>query len=487
MITLSKSRFKIGLACPKLLWCMFNSPDKVPPVDEATQAIFDQGHEVGDLAKKHYPGGVEVDWNKGFNYTLERTKELVKQRKTIFEASFKHKQAYCRVDVLVSDGEEWELVEVKSSSKVKDEHYWDVAFQLYCLEGAGIHVRRCHVMHINNEYVRQGAIDAQQLFVMQEVTKQVTELLPRIEEKIEEMVRIIKNPKMPLPALGTECVNPEKCPVCMKDLPEHNVTELYWIGKKAYPLINQGITRIADLPKDFKLNPKQKIQKNCILSEKPYIDSPAIKEFLKQIKYPIYLLDFETIQPAIPLFDKTRPFQHVPFQLSLHIIEKPRAKPEHIEFLAENADDPRTSIMNTLKTIGRIGTVLAYNMSFEKGVIEDIQELFPKEKWLHSLIDRMDDLLTPFKNFWYYNPKQHGSCSIKSVLPALTGKTYKHLEISKGDEAARKFLAMTYKSEKMDKGKLRKALLEYCKQDTEGMMEILIVLEDAISLYRSGT
>ena len=476
MITLSKSKFMSGLACPKLLWCLFNAPDLVPPFDEATQALFDQGHEVGGLAKKRYPDGVEVDWNVGFEHTIVRTKELLKLKKSIFEASFKFKNAYCRVDILACVDGEWDIIEVKSASKVKDEHYCDVAFQKYCLEGAGVHVRNCHLMHVNTEYVRKGDINPEQILIIEDITEEVTKILPEIDDKLKEMLKIIGSPKMPRPELGTECVDPSKCPVCMKDLPENNVTELYWLGKKAYPLLNKNIMLIKDLPADFKLNEKQLIQKAAVLSGKTCVDKKAITDFLKTLKYPLYFLDFETVNPAIPLFDGTRPFQNIPFQLSLHIIKKAGEKPEHVEFLADNAEDPRSQVVETLKAIGQEGTILAYNMGFEKAVIEDLQEAFPKEKWLHSIIDRMDDIILPFRNFWYYHPKQHGSCSIKAVLPALTNKSYEHLEVSKGDEAARKFLTMTYKEKKTD-NKLRKALLEYCKQDTEGMVEILNVLE----------
>ena len=211
------------------------------------------------------------------------------------------------------------------------------------------------------------------------------------------------------------------------------------------------------------------------MSNKPHINAKEIKKFIKTLKYPLYFLDFETINPAIPLFDGTRPFQNIPFQLSLHIVKKASAKLEHIEFLADNAEDPRKGIVNTLKSIGKTGTVLAFNMSFEKGIIEDLQEAFPKEKWLHEIIDKLNDLIIPFQKFWYYDPKQQGSNSIKAVLPALTGKSYEHLEVRKGDEAARKFIKMTYKEKKTDE-KLRKALLKYCEQDTQGMIEILKIL-----------
>lgn len=483
MLTLSKSKFMAGLGCPKLLWCMYNAPKMIPPVDEATQAIFDQGHEVGDLAKKRHPDGVEVDWEKGFEYTLTRTKELLKLRKPIFEASFKHKNGYCRADLLIPVGKkEWDLIEVKSSAKVKDEHFSDVAFQKYCIEGNGVEIRRCHLMFVNNEYVRKGKIDSDKFFESEDLTEEVDKMVPDVEEQVNELLRIIRNPKMPEPQLGVECVDPSKCPVCMNDLPKNSVAELYWMGKKAYPLLNDGVVLIKDLPESFKLNDKQQVQKAVVLSGKPHIEPKAIKQFLKGLKYPLYFLDFETVGPAIPLFDGTRPFQQIPFQLSLHIIKKQGAKPEHVEFLADSPDDPRSDIVKTLKSIGKTGTVLAYNMSFEKGVIEDLLEAFPKEKWLHSIIDRLDDLILPFRNFWYYHPEQHGSCSIKSVLPALTGRSYAHLEVSKGDEAARKFLAMTYKGEKMDKESVRKSLLEYCKQDTEGMVQILKKLEQFVSI-----
>jgi len=244
--------------------------------------------------------------------------------------------------------------------------------------------------------------------------------------------------------------------------------------------MNQGIELIIDLPEDTKLNDKQKVQVGCVRSGITYIDKKSIKEFLKTLKYPLYMLDFETVSAAIPLFDKSRPFQQIPFQLSLHIINKEGEKAEHIEFLADSPEDPRKSIMETLRKIDSKGTVLAYNMSFEKNVIEDLLEQFPKEKWLQTIIDRLNDLLIPFRNFWYHSPLQHGSCSIKNVLPALTKKDYSDLEINKGDVAAREFMAMTYKGEPMDKEAVREALLEYCKQDTQAMIDVLNVLEKVI-------
>ena len=459
-----------GLACPRLLWMEIHEPDLVPDVDEATQFIFEQGTEVGKLAQKVIPGGTEVPYDK-YGVTTKKTESLLKKKKPIYEASFLYGNGYCRVDILVPVGNQWDIVEVKMGTKVKDEYYDDVAFQRYVLEGAGLKIRRCHLMHINNEYVKKGSINPKKLFHKEDITDEVAKIVPEVEENLNSMIKMLQG-KKPSPEFGTECVNPNDCPVCLNHLPDHNITDLYRFGQKAFPLLNQKIYKIKDLPKDVALNEKQKIQCDAVVSGKVHIEKSQIKKFLSTLKYPLYFLDFETISPEIPFFDGTRPFQQVPFQLSLHIVDEEGAKPKHVEYLTEGPSDPRPGLIKALKEIGPKGSIVAYMASFERKRIDELLEAFPKEKWLGGLTTRFVDLLVPFRNFWYYNPKQHGSASIKAVLPAMTGKSYEHLEISSGDLAAKKFFKITYQEKKSDP-KLRKALLIYCGQDTESMIEII--------------
>ncbi len=478
----------MGLRCPKLVWCAFNNPEMIPPADADTQARFDQGHEVGDWSKKRYPDGVEVEFEKGFEHTLTRTKELVSAKKTIFEASFKHKNTYCRVDILIPCGDCWDLIEVKQTTQVKDEHIEDVAFQRYCLEGAGLHIRRCHLMHINNEYVRQRAIDPESLLTIEDISEDVEEAMELVEENIADMLNVINSKEMPDPEFGTECIDPKNCEVCGPTIPKDSVFELDRFGKKAMDLINNGVTLIKDLPGTVRLSDKQKIQVYCLKTGKPHLEEAEIRRFLKGLKYPLHMLDFETVNPAIPLFDGTRPYQNIPFQMSLHIIEKSGSKAQHFEFLAEDERDPRPAMIEALHSIKPEGTVLAYNMSFERSVIEALLEMKPSEKWLHSIIDRLDDLIIPFRNYWYYHPAQHGSASIKKVLPALTGRSYDDLEVKHGSQASREFLEMNYKTgdkpkkSAAEREKLRRALLEYCKQDTEAMIDVLEVLQKSVGM-----
>jgi len=465
---LSKSKYKLGLSCPKLLWMSIHEPDKVPPVDESTQFMFDQGNEVGKLAQKLFPGGTEVPYGR-YAPTVKATELLLKKNKPIYEASLLSGNGYCRVDILVPVGKQWDIIEVKQGTSAKKEYLDDVAFQRYVFEGAGLKIRRCHLMHINNEYVKKGPINPKKLLQMEDVTEEVSKILPQVEDNLNAMLKMLQG-KKPKPVYGTDCIAPKDCEVC--DFPDNSVLDLYRFSKKAFPLLNQGIIKIKDVPKTVVLSPKQKIQWDVAKSGKIHIDKEQIKKFLSTLKYPLYFVDFETFSPAIPFFEGTRPFQKIPFQVSIHIVEKPGMKPRHVEYLAEGTSDPRPGVIKALKEIGPKGSIIAYNAVFEIAAINGLLEAFPKEKWLGTFNGRYVDLLVPFRNFWYYNPKQQGSASLKDVLPALTGISYEHLEISDGDAAGKRFFTVNYKEKRSDP-KLRKALLIYCGLDTESMIEII--------------
>lgn len=468
MKTLSKTKYMHGLSCIKHIWCEFNAPELISPPDDSAKAIMEQGIEVGNLAKKLYPKGIDIP----LEGSSKKTEDALKKRVPIFEATFTHNHAYCKTDILVPiDKDEWDIIEVKSSTEVKDEHIEDAAFQLYVLKGYGLNIRKVHIMVINNEYVRKGEIDVKELFYMTDITNEAEEILPEVPENLEEFQKIIIGPK-PNVEYGITCKEPKSCPTCSKEVEEIEICNLHYFGKKAWPLVNEGITKLKDLPK-IKLTEKQKIQIKATLNNKPHIDKKAIKDFMDDLKYPLSFFDFETIATAIPLYDGVRPYQAIPFQFSLHVLDK---ELKHYEFLAESISDPRKELVEALELIPSKGTILAFNMSFERRVLEDLAEQFPKKsKQIHNIIERLRDLIIPFKEFYYYHPKQQGSCSIKYVLPALTGKSYEGMVISNGDVASREYLKKLKEGKKLSK-ELREALLEYCKLDTEGMVDLVKVL-----------
>jgi len=321
------------------------------------------------------------------------------------------------------------------------------------------------------------------LFTIEDVTDEVNEYSEDLEDRITQMLEIIDSPFLPEGFIGPHCSNPYDCPLteCWEGLPEHNVFTLYYGGKKSYELYNNGIFDITSIPPDYKLNDKQLIQCDSVINSETYIDKAAISEFLAELEYPLYYLDFETFATAIPLFDGVRPYQNIPFQFSLHVQEAPGSKPDHFEFLAEGKDDPRPALLRELqKAIGDSGSIVVYNQSFEKRVLRELGETFTEyAEWCDTVIDRIADLIIPFRSFHYYNPDQKGSASLKKVLPAVTGSGYEDMNIARGDDASLAFLSITFDelpAEEVEQ--MRTDLLKYCGLDTEGMVRIVEQLVD---------
>ncbi len=479
---ISKSTFLMGRQCSKLLWFRYNAKDQIPAPDEATQAVFDQSTEVGELARQLFPGGTVVA--PGIvapNEVIAATQKAIQSRRPLYEAAFAFQGGYARADILVPvAGNAWDLVEVKSTTSLKEEiHLPDLAFQAFVLTGAGIKLRKCFLARIKGEFVRRGPIDPQKFFTLEDVTRPVSTLSREAEEQIAAMQRVIGALSHPEIQIGPHCDDPYVCPLqdrCWSFLPEASVFTLYRGGAKAFALLKRGIQRLEEIPADVALTDNQAIQRTALATGKPHIDRPALAAFLGQLEYPVSFLDFETFGTAIPLLDDASPHQQIPFQFSLHILPSASAKPEHHSFLAEGRADPRPEFMRQLRTIlPDAGSVVTYNASFETGRLKECCELLPEFKpWLRKVTPRIVDLLLPFRGFRYYHPQQHGSASMKAVLPALTGKGYDHLAIQEGAAASREFLRVTHgQATTAERRRVRRELEEYCALDTLGMVQIV--------------
>lgn len=474
---LTKSKYMQGLICPTTLWLLFNDKEKVPEFDMMTQHRMDQGTEVGQLAKQLFPSGMEIP-QSDFMGNIRLSKDMLKQGKTFFEPGFMAENLYSRADVLVPVGSEWDIVEVKSSTEVKDEHIQDIGFQKYVYEKCGLKIRRCFILHVNKEFKKDGEIDPLQFFIKMDVTDQANEANEGIENRIKAMFEIIRGEKP-----TNHCESFGDCPVpdeCWGHLPTESVMYLYRGGKKSVKFFDSGIKLIKDIPKNEKLTNNQLIQFECAALGKPHVDKHAISNFLKTLEEPIYYLDFETYSLTIPRYDGMKPNQHICFQYSLHIQNK--GAMEHHSFIADSTKDPRKEFIQKLKSVlGTKGTIIVYNQSFEQTRLKELAENYPEfNEWVESLNSRFVDLLIPFRNFAYYNPAQEGSASIKEVLPALTGRSYKGLEIANGGDASILYYKTTLgdmKKEEIDK--IRHDLEIYCGLDTEAMVLLVEELKKA--------
>lgn len=485
--TISKTKYIAGLQCQKLLWYLTNAKDLVPGPDARTQFIFDQGNAIGALARKRYPDGIDLTPIIDLDEVVSASYAALVHRKPLFEAGFRFRNAFARADIMLPVGDnEWDLIEVKSSTGLKKIHIADMAHQRYTYEGAGLKLRKCWLMHINTQYVRGNELNLEELFSLTDATEEVTELLPAIEGNVLRLTDATLLPEAPPVTVGKHCDIPNHCPMfknCHAFLPEHNVLTLVRAGERAYKWISEGIYGINALAAYHKFSRLQQIQVAAVKSGKPHIDREAIAQFLTRLKYPLLLLDFETMSLAIPQFPGTSPYQAMPFQFSLHRIEAPGTVPEHFSYLSEADRDPRPEILFQLRQLmGDRGSVVAYNAQFEYGMLDRISQQFSAYRpWVKRMQSRMVDLLRPFQSFDYYHPEQYGSASIKAVLPAMTGRSYRELEISDGELASIEYVRSHFQPVAAEEREaVRQRLLAYCNLDTEAMIAILSELEEIV-------
>ena len=470
---LTKSLYMSGQQCPRLLW--FSSRHQLPELSLYDQHKFAQGRDFEKYVKKLFPDGIDLgNLNHGEN--IKETQNLINQSKTIFEACMVYKNIFFKGDILEPSADGWNLYEMKASTKVKDEHIPDLAFQKYICEKNGIKIKNCIIVYINKDYIKQGNIIPNELALQENVTEDVNKIKD-IEENSEKYIEIMKQDKAPEILISKKCNKPHECPLkneCWSSLPEYHVLQLTnW--RKYWKLYERGILDIKNIPKAEELSSiKDRVIQEAVNGNKIIINKDKIRNFLEDLQYPLYYLDFETFDTAIPIFNQSKPYQKIPFQYSLHVQDE-NNNIKHYDFLARGGKDPRTEMLFRLeKEIGQTGNIIAFNKSFEIGVLKKLAEDFPEyEDFIENTVNRIIDLAEPFKNYNYYNPIQKGRYSLKAVLPAITGKSYSNLEIDNGTDASMKYFYSHIKDDLKNIDEIRSNLLKYCGLDTEGMIWII--------------
>jgi len=483
---LSKSLYTRGLQCVKSLWLKKYNKDILTPPDASAQAIFETGNKVGELACQLFPGGKEIPYEGvSFEGKIDLTKQWIEEGvRDIYEATFEYEDIVVMVDILhINDDKSVEIYEVKSSTEVKDVYLHDASIQHYVLNGLGYGVKSTSIVHINNKYIRDDELEPDKLFSIVDVSDEIKDLQANIPSYLKNFKTFLDNRENePEIDIGIQCSNPYDCDAiayCWKHIPDYSVFDISRLRiDKKFELYEKGIVNINDIDDISSFSEAQQVQLKSEKTQEDIINKEAIKEFLDELSYPIYHLDFETFQQAIPEWKGISPFMQIPFQYSLHI-EQENGSLVHKEFLAEEGMDPRYALAKRLiEDIPSDVTVLAYNMGFEKGVIRKLavafEELSPRLLEIH---DNIQDLMTPFQKKDYYVPTMRGSYSIKHVLPSLVpemAKAYKELDgVQNGGEAMQTYAKLSEMADKVEVARLREALLRYCELDTLAMVKIL--------------
>jgi len=479
---LSKSRFMTGLQCHKGLYLSCYHPKLADPIGLAQQAIFDTGTKVGKLARNIYPGGTLIKENHfQHEQAVESTQKALQDSSipAIYEAAFLYDDIRIRADILVrTDDGLFDLIEMKSATKTKEEHIPDAAIQIYVLHGCGINIRRASIGHLDNGYVYEGDdYELDKLFQIDDITIEAKDKLPEIVLQLHDMREMLYQAEPPDIKVGRQCSNPYDCAFqgyCYASVPEHYILQLPRVNKEILAtLAAAGIEDIRDIPIDFAgLNATQQRVRDCVVNNRIYLDTDIVGE-LNQLEYPIHFLDFETFNPALPLYIGTSPYKVIPFQWSDHILSEDGSI-RHEEFLHDGFDDPRAEFARTLlQTLGGEGSIVVYS-SFEAVRIKELMQVLPHlSDELHELLARIVDLLKLVRARCYH-PEFHGSFSIKSVLPALVPDLgYSDLEINDGGLASTAYAEIVNPDTKQERrDHLMKCLLDYCERDTKAEVRL---------------
>ncbi|MBK6727096.1 MAG: DUF2779 domain-containing protein [Xanthomonadales bacterium] len=483
MIRLSKSRIQSGRQCHKRLWLELHESDQ-SNWSPAAQARLDEGTRFGELARELLGGGMLVAADhlhvkEALSETAEHLSRPRSEVGMLFEPGFSHDDVRVRVDAFRRDADGDTLIEVKSTTSVKDEHLWDCAIQTWVARESGRPVVRVLHAHVDSEFVYQRENDYRGLLKVEEVTAEVNALVPEIPGIVESLKTVAAGP---LPAIltGDHCGSPYECPFldhCRAQEPpgpEFPISILPRAGKALLEQLRaRGWMDVRDVPLTELRNDNHRRVAAATAKGVPDI-APKLFRTLAKIPYPRHYLDFETIGFVVPRWIGTRPFQQVPFQFSCHV-ERARGEFTHHAFLDLSGQSPLPSFVKALlQAAGKKGAVLVWNQSFEATRIRELAEMFPRHaSALNNIIDRMVDLLPIYREH-YYHPAMMGSWSIKAVLPTIAPDLdYSNLDVGDGGAAQEAYLrAISSSVSDVEREALRQALLTYCERDTWAMVRL---------------
>lgn len=498
-MVISKSEFMMFLKHPAWLWLKKYDKSKIPIPDEDLQARFDEGTLFETYAEKLFPSAVKLGYKNDGEFSgtkyyglPELTKsELQKGTKIMMQGRLEVDNLTSIFDVLERVGDNtFDLYEIKSSTSVKPEHIPDLAFQTIVLEKAGLSIRNLYVLHVNNEYKKEGEIKPEEISKKTEVTEEVRSLIDETLDNIEKAFKVLSMKEMPdisprFLKQGSLEEWLEILSLVKGDLSRYSIYKLSRITpKKIGTLEDMGIELINDIPIDFELSESQERQVEATKSGEQKINKEEIREFLSTLKFPLHFFDYETLAGVIPVFDSTQPYQQVPFQYSLHIQDVPGGSLAHKEYLhIENSNPVPPLLKRMQEDFGPTGSVISWFKRFETDRNNEMALMYPEQaKFLKNINDRMVDLMVPFSSGWFVDKDFFGSASLKAVLPVLTPElSYKELEVSHGSMAQRIWIETVLNGKNTEnKDEIMGHLRKYCTLDTYAMYAIYKYLLELI-------
>lgn len=472
---ITKTDFLTFIDSPRHLWAIKHNKLDQKEINAYVQHLFEQGYEVEKYAERYIK-----------EFLIPQYKALPNEillQPTHVDGDFE-----ARTDILIKnhDSESWDMYEIKSATKIDKIHKYDATFQTLVFQKK-VKLGKIFLLHLNPDYVRGEEINLPELFITDDITQIVEELKDEVHLLRYEALDIVQedNPNNVL-----ACIRPKTCPcleICHTIIPNYSIYDINNLTaneKKVRQLEEMGIRSVYDIPNDFQLSDKQKFQVNVAKSGIASIDRTEIQESINNLVYPLYFVDYESFNPAIPMYKGYKPYDQMPFQWSLHVQENIDSEFIHYEFIEIEEIDPIPNFLSTLqKVIGTTGSIIVWNETFEGTQNKRMGTIHNQYKdFCENMNSRMFDLMKIFRDGQYADPKFKGSYSIKKVLPVLVPElSYNGMNISEGATAMASWDEMVHKLDLHSieqRNKIKEDLLRYCELDTMAMVRIYEVLQN---------
>lgn len=495
MAFISKTDYLLWRECPKNAWLRLHKPETyyTSEIAEFEKALIESGIEVEETARGLFPGGDLIEGRD--DEARLATQQLIEAgAPTVFQPLFERDGYAAAIDVLQHNRQAGGFIlhEIKSSTKIKEDHLYDVAFQTLLLRSCGLKVESVSIIHLNPEYVRSGDLDLARLFMTSDQTKAVDEVSAKVTSEMKDARAYLLSDKEPTGHCS--CIYKGRSRHCTTfgysnpEAPEYGVHDIARIGnspKKLKEMVDAGIFTLDRIPTHIALTDIQQAQVRAYNSGQTAINKQAIVNELKGLSYPLQFIDYETCPSAIPLFDGFSPYNHIPFQYSLHITRTPTEEPTHKEFLCTERKDPTETFVASLQeNLDPTGSIIVWHKAFESARNKEMAQRLPaRELFLANINARIYDLKEVFSKQFYVHKDLWGKVSIKNVLPVLAPNlNYSSLEIQEGGAASVAWRNITSGQLRKDEsGKLCEALKKYCGLDSYAMYAIWRALRDAVA------
>jgi len=450
---------------PRHLWAFLHEP--LPPLPGYARFTIQQGYEVEKLAYDY----ILAYGNPNYDYR--------------FQVKAETSDCQVRTDILAydPDNDAYDLIEVKSGNNFKKRNYiYDLAFQKMVFS-KNYRIRDTYLLTINPRYIREEKLDIHQLFMLSNVTEEVTLLVSEVEVMTQEALKILFGANL---TEAHACKRPRDCPfphLCHPGLPDYSIYDLPRMNQESLTrYASQGIIDLHDLKTSEELPINHQLILTSLRENRPVIEEKKLKQRLSELTYPLYFLDYEALGLAIPPFKQYRPYQHMVFQFSLHIIKEPDSTPIHEEFLFTQKADPTKELVDRLEGLMKnLGTVVIWNKDFESFCNKTMAKLYPEKKdFLMKMNESMFDLMKVFMDMLYIDYRFKGSASIKKVLPVVCPElTYKGMAVADGGEAMAEWYRMIFHTISDEEKKVvQDNLLRYCELDSLAMVRIYTKLRE---------